>query len=218
MKRVRRSQSGVALVVVLMFVLALSVLAAFSARNSSVGERVARNQLDYQTARQAAEAALRDAERDLLLTTGAIRPSAVCARGAARPVMDGPGLASFSSNCLGGQCSLPPATYTTANYATAVAGSVAEPWWPVARGGLWNNNFSIKPSRSTSAANCGTFVGAVPLGTYTGAPPISGVSRQPEYLIEVLERGRIYFRISARGFGYNPATQVVLQSYFKPFY
>lgn len=212
-------ERGVALVVVMIFMLALTILAALGVRTASTGEKVARNQLDHQVARQAAEAALRDAERDLKLTTGNPMSGALCERGAARPVMEEGGVLYFNETCKAGQCSLPIAAYESANYASApAAGVTSEPWWPVARGGLWNNAFNAKPSRELGAINCTTFTGGVPLGTYTGAPPIAGVSRQPEYLIEVFQRGTdTYFRITSRGFGYDPATQVVLQSYFRPF-
>lgn len=211
-------QRGVALVVVMIFMLALTILAALSVRTASTGEKVARNQLDQQVARQAAEAALRDAERDLLLPTAGMKTDALCDRGDTRPVMDGIGY--FNATCKAGQCSLSLADYQAADYAAAPAsGVVSEPWWPASRGGLWNNAFDAKPSREKGAINCLTFTGGVPLGTYTGAPPIAGVSRQPEYLVEVFQRGTsTYFRITSRGFGYDPATQVVLQSYFRPFY
>ena len=205
--------------VVMIFMLALTILAALSVRMASTGEKAARNQLDQQVARQAAEAALRDAERDLLLPTGAKKTDALCERGDTRPLMDG-GVGFFNATCTAGQCSLSMAAYEAADYAAAPAsGVVSEPWWPAARGGLWNNAFDAKPSREKGAINCATFAGGVPLGTYTGAPPIAGVSRQPEYLVEVFQRGHsTYFRITSRGFGYDPATQVVLQSYFRPLF
>lgn len=213
LSQLQQRQRGVALVVVMIFVLALSALAAFSARNSSVGEKVARNQLDYQVARQAAEAALRDAERDLLLVNGTMRTGALCARGFARPVMDA--VWAFTPTCETGQCTFPDSLYAAANYST---GTNSEPWWPVSKGGLWNNTFSGKPSREKGAVNCDTFTGGVTLGTFTGAPAMAGVSRQPEYLVEVFQRGtNIFFRVTGRGFGYSANTEVVLQSYFKPF-
>lgn len=212
-----RSQRGVAMVVVLIFMLALTIIAAFSARNASVGEKMARNQLDYQLARQAAEAALRDAERDLLLTTGDKKDDALCERGATRPVSEAPW--AFSDTCKAGQCNFPTSRYANANYSTATATSgTGEPWWPESKGGLWNNEFDEKPSPEAGDVNCDTFTGGVTLGTYTGAAPLAGVSRQPEYLIEAFQRGStLYFRITSRGFGYSPSTQVVMQSYFKPF-
>src|SRR5262245_56187524 len=54
-------QKGVALPVVLMFLLVITSLAIFSARYATMGEGMARNQLDAERARQAAESALRDA-------------------------------------------------------------------------------------------------------------------------------------------------------------
>lgn len=214
-----KPQRGVAMVIVLIFMLALTIIAAFSARNASVGEKMARNQLDYQLARQAAEAALRDAERDLLMTSGTMKKDAICERGSMRPVMDA--VWAFSDTCKAGQCSFSFDYYADADYSSATDTSdTGEPWWPVSKGGLWNNSFDEKPSREKGAvSSCDTFAGGVTLGTYTGAAALAGVSRQPEYLIEVFQRGvTVYFRITSRGFGYSPSTQVVMQSYFRPFY
>ncbi|HET8868828.1 MAG TPA: PilX N-terminal domain-containing pilus assembly protein, partial [Aquabacterium sp.] len=60
-----RTQHGIALIVVLVFLLALTAISLYGARQAVFGERVARNVLDAQVAHQAAEAALRDAEADL---------------------------------------------------------------------------------------------------------------------------------------------------------
>ena len=219
----RSKQSGVALVVVLIFIVALTSLAIYSARDVSLSERVARNQLDIQVAREAAEAALRDAEIELLYTTPGLRAGARCARGADdRPVVEN--FPSFRSDCPNGQCSLNIGLYSTFNYNTATTTTAAkiatrtvdgEPWWPEAKGGQWNDVLSTKPT--TVGVNC-NFVGGVPFGTYTGRPAIVGVWRQPEYLIEYfLLTDDNLFRISARGFGRNPNTEVVIQSYFRPF-
>jgi type IV pilus assembly protein PilX len=220
------SVRGVSLVIVLIFVVALSLAAAYGAKQSSMSEKLARNQVDLQTARQAAEAALRDAERDILLPDGSLQTNALCARDDTRPVMDA--IWAFDANCTTGQCSLPDTRYASANYATATHDNdLGEPWWPVAKGGMWMGprksgnpvlGFSDKPSREGGAVNCDSFSGGVPLGTFTGRPPLLAVSRQPEYLIEYFRRGAShYFRITARGFGYRPETEVVLQTYFRPF-
>ena len=204
-----RPQRGVALIVILMFLLAITGIAVFSARNATVSEGVARNQLDYEVARQAAESALRDAERDLLLPDNLPRPGSLCTRTAPRPLFDQS--ADFEQpNCPQGQC----VASKDANWETKLN---AEVWWPESRNGLWNNDFSSKPSRGAAAGTNCNFNGGVPLGTYTGTPPINGVVRQPEYLMEYFQMGpKTYFRITARGFGYTEATQVVLQSYFVP--
>ncbi len=208
-------QEGVALVVVMIFIVALSMLAAYSVNSSSLSQRLSRNQLDLQLAREAAEAALRDAETDLLLSSDLIRPGAFCQRTNQRPVKDK--IFQFTSSCDNGQCKKIDSFYETANFSTANASNkLGEPWWPTGNGGLWNDNLSTKPQ--SSGSNC-TFVGAVPYGVFTGRPALPGVSRQPEYLIEHFDRnsfGGTVFRITARGFGRGPSTEVVLQTYFKP--
>lgn len=205
-------QTGVALIVVLIFIVALTSLAIYSAQDVSLGERLARNQLDAQVAREAAEAALRDAEFDLLLASGVQRTGANCARGLSRPVVEAS--FRFNSNCDQGQCNFPAAQYIASNYLLATSTLANfEPWWPPSKGGRWNDNLSTKPTGLN--VNCG-FVGAVPYGTFSGRVAIVGVSRQPEYLIESFTPQK-YYRITARGFGRNPNTEVVLQSYFLPF-
>lgn len=203
------------MLVVLIFTLALTGIAIVSARLAVQGEAMARNQLDNQVARQAAEAALRDAERDLMLATGAARPNAPCARGAERPVV---GSVPPDTACSRGQCVYSESARLTANFATATSTSPGEPWWPVSSGGLWNNTLTSKPSRldGRGGSLCTSFTGGVPLGVYTGAAPILGVVQQPEYLIEHIRRaGQSIFRITARGYGYRQGTEVVLQSYFR---
>jgi type IV pilus assembly protein PilX len=203
---------GVAMVTVLLLLLVITGLTIFSARYATLGEGMARNQLDAERARQAAESALRDAERDLMLTAAAPPAGALCSRAGVRPVFRE--FSAFTPTCTGGQCATPEEAYTQSDFITKAN---AEPWWPEGSGGRWNNDFDNKPRGS--AANC-NFDGGVPLGTYTGAAPLAGVARQPEYLIEMVRRasGRlVFFRITARGFGSSERTQVVLQSYFQPF-
>lgn len=209
-------QRGVAMLVVLVFTLALTGLAIVSAKLALQGEGMARNQLDNQVARQAAEAALRDGERDLMLLSGVKSATATCARGAERPVMSQ--VVLFDSACTHGQCAYRDDTRGTANFANASTTQRGEAWWPSAKGGLWNNTVTDKPSALTRSddSKCASFTGAVPLGVYTGASPIDGVVQQPEYLIEPIRRANTYFfRITARGFGYRQGTEVVVQSYFR---
>jgi type IV pilus assembly protein PilX len=212
LRTARPHQQGIALVVVLMFLLVITGLALFSARYATMGESMARNQLDAERARQAAESALRDAERDLMLLGTTLVPGALCNRNDVRPVFAY--FSAFNADCPGGQCELPDAAYTAADWTDS---ETAMPWWPSEKGGKWNNNFDTKPRGAAASCN---FNGGVPIGTYTGAAAIAGVARQPEYLIEVFHRGDdllIFFRITARGFGASEGTQVVLQSYFQPF-
>lgn len=198
----KRTQSGVALIVVLVFMLALTGLGLMSARLALGGETLARNQLDHEVAFQAAEAALRDAERDLLLAPGAFPTGARCSRDTDRST--GVRTVDFSSDCRRGQCGRNVENEGAIDFTT---GSKArEVWWPTDQGGLWNDDVKAK-----SGCN---FTGAVPLGTFTGTSAIRAVARQPEYLIEYVERGStLLFRVTARGFGYREASEVVLQSY-----
>jgi len=206
------SQRGVALIVVMLFMTVLGLGGLYSARSALMGERLARSQLDVQVARQAAEAALRDGERDLMLTSGAMQSGAACARNAMRPTLDA--VAYFDNSCTAGQCSaltesdrINQANYDDAADATKTV--VAEAWWPASRRGKWQ-------ATAATSSTCTSFTGGVPLGMYTGANQIAGVARQPEYLIEYFTRGEgHYFRITARGFGYRTGTEVVMQSYIQ---
>ena len=243
-------QSGMALVVVLIFMLALSAIAIFAARNATLGERQARNETEYQVARQAAEAALRDGERDLYPDPTVPAPTIpACTRtGSVFRTNDRVVSAEeFTSTCLGGQCWVPAARYAVAWDAatTVAAGSPGEPWWPTSKGGVW----------SSSGSDCASYTGPVPLGRYTGVQALAGVSKPPDYLIEYLGDptqdaalvGKGFqcatplvgvaaalaaadqinaaavstplmpcylFRITARGFGPSPNTEVMMQSYF----
>ena len=209
MIRRSRRQGGIAMLVVLIFTLALTGIAIVSAKLALMGESVARNQLDLQVARQAAEAALRDAEKDLTIANGEVLPTAAkCTRGAERPVMAQ--TVRFTQTCARGQCLFDQTLREQTNFDAADAGKqhLAEPWWPHDKGGRWG--------ALGKAADCAALVGGVPLGTFTGAKPMQGVSHQPEYLIEAILRGEsTYFRVTARGFGYRATTEVVLQSYFQ---
>ena len=62
----RPGQRGMALVVVLIMISIIFVIAAVSSRVVTLGERTARNDRDRQTALQSAEAALSDAEMDIM--------------------------------------------------------------------------------------------------------------------------------------------------------
>ena len=206
--------------IVLMFLLVISLLASVGIRRATLGEAMSRNQIELETARQAAEAALRDAERDLLDGTGSIKTNAICSRGSERPMSNK--LTKFNSDCSRGQCFLGLNDYyrdTKYQQSTSDATPTnAHAWWPTTNGknGKWNNDFSNKPTTAVGI-NC-TFNGAVPLGTFTGTPRIAAVARQPEYIIEVLKLpSDTIMRITARGFGTDQNTEVVMQTYFRPF-
>lgn len=183
-----RRQQGISLVMVLIFMLILSGLAAFGVRNVTLLEKQAHNELEYQVARQAAEAALRDAELDLQipLPNGFTLTGAKCGRESS--LMRSKGVASatdsaeFTESCQEGQCGIPVARYAV-QWDDATPTNKGTPWWPNNKGGDWGNNVNADGSPSFT---CGSGTGGVPLGTYTGTPAVVGVARQPEYLIEFI--------------------------------
>jgi type IV pilus assembly protein PilX len=201
---------GLALPVVLLLLVLILVAAAVGMRRATLTEGLARNQVDVEVARQAAEAALRDAERDLRLPDGTTVGSAPCSRGDERAIdaQGARGEPYFADTCPRGQCGYALSYYATSNYTT---GTNPQPWWPTAKGGRWLNTAPSLPSA------CATFTGGVPLGTFTDTPRLLGVARQPEYLIEHMgyNEDKYLFRITARGFGADEATEVVLQTYFR---
>ncbi|MDF1483652.1 PilX N-terminal domain-containing pilus assembly protein [Ramlibacter sp. H39-3-26] len=226
-----RRQGGVALIVVLLFLVAIVGVTVWTVRQSMLSEGMARNQLDQEVARQAAEAALRDAERDIRL--GTPPPGVACTRPAAYRNNAKLIMPAFAADCAQGLCYKADDAYKTVSWDSASSdASLAEPWWPTGKNGQWNDDAASKPPSGSCA-----FTGAVPLGTYTGIKPLPSVSKQPEYLIEVFKRKDVrinaaesmvtstgenasqwstMYRITARGFGYSQMTQVVLQSIFFP--
>ena len=181
-------QRGVALVVVMLLLVAITGITLWMVKQSTLSEGLARNQQDQEAARQAAESALRDAERDILNAEAALRTNASCSRGVQELNPN-----DFSATCKGGLCYTADASYTTTDWSTAAKDNktVAEPWWPTGKGGLWNDDFDSKPGRMpVTSKNC-DFSGGVPLGTYTGVAAITGVAVQPEYLIEIFRRKHV---------------------------
>ena len=224
-----KNENGIVLITVLLFLLLISGISLWGAKKSILSERIARNQVDYEVARQAAESALRDAERDIFYPSSTVTQNASCARG-----FDELSPNEFTSDCDQGLCFLGESDYKSFNWSTQTPSEV---WWPLDHGGKWNNSSTNKPQRSPiTTSNC-VFKGATPYGTYTGALPLSGVAKQPEYIIEYFKRKNVQlnlaesqvtsqgrqanqwshmYRITARGFGYSTQSQVVLQTIFFP--
>lgn len=222
-------QSGMTLIVVMLFLILITGISVWGVKQSIFSENVARNQLDREVAKEAAETALRDAERDLMNPSISLALNASCARGTWELVS-----AQFTPDCAQGLCVMDDSVYPSMDWSKAAGGEV---WWPPAKGGRWNNSFNEKPSRvPVGGANC-NFVGGVPLGTYTGVKALVGVARQPEYMVEYFRRKNVrlnlietqvsstgrnanqwspMYRVTARGFGYSEKTQVVLQTVVFP--
>lgn len=90
-------QHGVALITGLIFLVVLTLISVTAARMSSLEERMSGNMRDRSLAMQAAEMALRDAERDIRGGTGITRAPAIS------------GLTNFVSACTAGLCYNGPA-------------------------------------------------------------------------------------------------------------
>lgn len=188
----RQRDRGVALVIVLVFLAILTLLGLAALQGATLGLRFAIGAQDRSLALQAAEMALRDAERDIAAMRADGTPCIPGSPGC-RPAIDRQGgvlagLSSFDAQCTRGQCL--PADATTG--ATTDAATAASPVWEQEM--LWAN--------------------AVPYGRYTHAAPLEGVAAQPEYLIEALDEygDRFVFRVTARGHGATRAAVTMLQT------
>lgn len=175
--RCKNRQQGIALITGLIFLVILTLLGITAARMAGLEERMSGNMRDRSLAMQAAEMALRDAERDIRgPTAGSTRSPAIS------------GISDFVAACTNGLCYNGVAGYAT-------------PIWTTA-------NMAAAPS--------------VAYGTNTGATNIPGLSAQPRYIIEGIQKippgGGVafYYRITTRAQGANPNTVVWLQEVFKP--
>lgn len=192
-----RREKGAVLIVSLLFLVLLTMLGVTAMTGTSMEQRMAGNTRDLGIALQAAESALRDARRDIngLVLNGGV------ARNPAMHISqfgDGTGTNNGSCNTSGQQLGLcRPVSYAaTVNAVLAPAPTVD-----------WS---ASSPS--------------VRYGTFTGAQQIQGVARDPRYIIEIFclpQHGASigsapckFYRITARGYGGNPNTQVTLQEVF----
>lgn len=179
-----RRQRGAALVTVLFLMLAVLMMSVSSVRAALSSAKSAAAERDRHVARAAAEAALRDAERDI---EGAAGPAS--SRAAIFAAADA-GASAFAEGCADGAertglCRFTPAPGVPAWQAVDLAGA--------------------------RSVEYGRFSGrSMPLGA--GQLP----ARLPRYLIELLPAPGAppRYRITAIGFGANPATIVVLQGYY----
>jgi type IV pilus assembly protein PilX len=184
-------QSGAALITGLIFLVVLTMIGVTAARMSTLEERMSGNMRDRSIAMQAAELALRDAERDIMGLGTNPRVPAIS------------GISDFVADCDAdntngtdddGLCYGGPLTWATATWSAA----------------NWTTNIASAP---TSVAY-GDFTGAPDIA---GIP----AAQQPRYLIEGMKKTvagggeAFYYRITVRAQGANPNTIVWLQEVFK---
>ena len=234
----RPNQQGFVLITSLIFLIVLSLLGVMALRGSLFEERMSANDRDRTIAREYAEMALRDAERDILglrfdglfcadpaSPCGTVRPAGTRPANAldagnfwvaANPEVDNVALVDGGL----GQADELQGVYT-ASSAAACGGAV----WS---GADWGDNVI-----RTCAGAIGAAVPTVPYGRFTDAPfvgadgvnPPQGVP-PPRYLIElfkadelgIVNSNKLFFRITAVGFGKTVGptgrNSVTLQSVF----
>jgi type IV pilus assembly protein PilX len=211
--RARADQQGVALVMVLMITLVIVALSSSLALAVFGEHRLSRNAADVAVARQAAEAALRDAEHDLLCQ-----------------VWNGNGFVSAPAGGVRAYCNgvnLPVAK-ELGSAGTQVGAGILSTSNRCADGvvGAKQYDASVTTALGPDLTGVDCFV---VFGTNTKQPALAllgaGVAlRPPIYAIEVFadpsgdpKNAKYVYRLTARGFGRNPSTVVDLQEVYKPF-
>jgi type IV pilus assembly protein PilX len=196
----RQGQQGVALWTVVVLALLLGLL-AMSQTNSVVGQfRASRNERDLALARQAAEAALRDAEADITCQVWDAAGELLAPTTKASE-------SSVNSYCLSQRPNCWEFMPTLDEPGMRVLGKVP----------------SVKPADIDWNANaCTTGSCAITFGSKTKATAIAGVAALPRYHIDVLDAQLAansppspLFRITARGYGATSATVVDLQEIYR---
>jgi type IV pilus assembly protein PilX len=230
------SQRGFVLVTSLIFLMVLSVLGMMAVRGSLFEERMAATDRDMAIARENAELALRDAERDILGVRFDGQFCAVVGCTTVRPAGTRPANAVDGGNFWvdgspdvsqvgieDGGIGLPLAEQGVFTSTTTTA--CGRPVWS---GANWNDG--VIPARSC-LGTINAALQTIPYGTFTDAPfNLQGVPR-PRYIVEMLNANRdmqvaqtslkLYFRVTAVGFGRTSGangarTSVTLQSTFSP--
>lgn len=212
----RSSQRGFTMIVVLLMLSAVFIVAAFSSRLSILGEKATRNDRDHQSALLGAEAALKDAEADLLL--GSSAPNARCGyiRGGGLELTQmPPNVRLFEPDC--------------GNVSSSTDGSIST------RGLCAYNAGNTPLYKSIDWEASGNNRRYVNLGEFTGntdwANGDSGLPKKaPKYIIELLPvkvmssapagstAGYVIttygFLVSALGYGLTPDSMAMVQGLF----
>jgi type IV pilus assembly protein PilX len=209
-----REQQGAVLIVALLFLVILTLLGLTAMSGTTMEERMSGNSRDMNVALQAAEAALRDARRDInrLPINGVPREMH-------RALFTGPSGAF-------GSCNVGPARGLCRESAEVTFGPAQEAVMPPT---LEIPSLHASFDAGTrSFATYGEFTGAPELKATVGGSANTRLAEQPRYVIELFclpTRGvdtmgsayQVYckfYRITARGYGVNPNSQVTLQEMF----
>jgi type IV pilus assembly protein PilX len=210
MQRSSSAQRGFALFAALLFLIVLTVLAVTVLRSSTVGERIAGNDLDRARAYQAAEATIRDAQLDVMsLRSDGLTNAPPLARPASEIFNeDAGGFTDVPPGCNKGYC-----FFTWDEYQAATP---PRPW-----------KTAIGPLQF---AEYGQFTGGklerlnAQFNTAVGGTAPVARSRTPRYWVEAFRTGgdgpgssKPRFRITAQAWGVNLNTTVILQEVYAPF-
>jgi|SRR5688572_21554225 type IV pilus assembly protein PilX len=203
----RNRQRGAVLIIALLFLTILTILGVTAMTATTFEEKMAGNTRDVALAFQAADAALRDARRDL----------------------NGIVIAPFNAPRnprISGRTGFGDGTDVNNGTCGTVDKNSPPPWtlglcrtWP------YEASTGIQPVLNTTASL--TASPSVEYGYFTGAlMPAGLLSRKPRYIIEVLcypppagvgsigETFCNFYRVTAAGYGGNPNTQVTVQEIF----
>ena len=195
-------QRGAALITGLIFLVVLTMIGITAARMSTLEERMAGNMRDRSLAMQAAEMALRDAERDIL-------GLGVSADPRNSPIS---GISDFVADCG-------KSTGTDKDDGLCYYGAAAPPI-PLATCPNPDDNEECLTNDASAEEISMKASPSVEYGRFTGADDdLGGLSALPRYLIEAYPTtpgGEQYYRITVRAHGANENTVVWLQEVFKP--
>lgn len=180
-----RRGHGAALVTVLFLMLAVLMMSVSSTRAALAAVKSARQERDRHIAQHAAQAALRDAERDIAGAAGPASPRTA--------IFVAANAAAFIAGCAGtgehaGLCRLVPAPGTPAWQATDLAGAASVEYGRFT-GSAMPTGAGLLPARPPR------YIVELLAGAGPGAEPI--------------------YRITVIGFGAGEATRVVLQAYYR---
>jgi type IV pilus assembly protein PilX len=200
----RHAQRGAVLIVALLFLTILTILGVTAMTATTFEERMAGNTRDLSLAFQAADAALRDARRDL---NGIVIPPFAARRD---PLISGRTGFGDGTDADNGKCG------------TSVAAGTQ--FLGLCRPYAYDGSKGIQPKLNTDIPEAQM----VQFGRFTGAlMPATMLSKRPLYFIENLcyllpgtsigappIESCAFYRITARGYGGNPNSTVTLQEIF----
>ena len=183
-------QRGAALIIGLIFLVILTLVEVTAMQTTTLEEHIAGNNRDRNVAFQAAEAMLRDGERDIVCSNAA--GTGACTR--AVPIS---GISGFDQNCTNGLC-----------YSGRTDGLFQ------ASDGSWKPAWQAFSMTAAPSVPYGNYTNAVAINSLASQPRylIEAFRKWPPGS----NGWRYYYRITALAVGTNNNTQVNLQEIFVP--